>query len=189
MDNVGASVRHMPKPDQLRPDIDAAAAAMKGVKIGSNREIRKLEEYLAPGETVRRIAGGYFAKGQGLLALTDRRLFFLTDGIMKKTSEDFPFARVSSVSWRSGMVQGTVVILAAGSEAKIERVYKDDGRALVDDARALLAAGAQTAAVPAPAAPVDDIPAQIQKLAGLRDAGILSADEFEAKKAELLARM
>jgi len=41
--------------------------------------------------------------------------------------------------------------------------------------------------VAAPSAP--DIPEQITKLASLRDAGILTNEEFEAKKAELLARM
>jgi len=34
-----------------------------------------------------------------------------------------------------------------------------------------------------------DIPAQIRELVRLRDDGILSEDEFEAKKAELLSRM
>jgi hypothetical protein len=34
-----------------------------------------------------------------------------------------------------------------------------------------------------------DIPEQIRQLAGLRDAGIISGTEFEAKKSELLARM
>ncbi len=40
---------------------------------------------------------------------------------------------------------------------------------------------------PTPALP--DIPDQLRKLAELRDAGILTNEEFEAKKAELLARM
>ena len=35
----------------------------------------------------------------------------------------------------------------------------------------------------------DDIPTQIQKLAALKDAGILTEEEFSAKKAELLAKM
>ena len=35
----------------------------------------------------------------------------------------------------------------------------------------------------------DDIPAQLQKLASLKDAGILTEEEFAAKKAELLAKM
>ena len=39
----------------------------------------------------------------------------------------------------------------------------------------------------APAAP--DIAEQLHKLGSLRDAGVLSDAEFEAKKAELLARM
>ncbi len=35
----------------------------------------------------------------------------------------------------------------------------------------------------------EDVPDQIRKLADLRDAGILTAEEFETKKAELLTRM
>jgi len=35
----------------------------------------------------------------------------------------------------------------------------------------------------------DDIPAQIQKLASLKEAGILTEEEFATKKAELLAKM
>ena len=35
----------------------------------------------------------------------------------------------------------------------------------------------------------DDIPAQIKKLAELKDAGILTEDEFAAKKEQLLAKM
>jgi hypothetical protein len=37
--------------------------------------------------------------------------------------------------------------------------------------------------------PNSDIPDQIRKLAELRDAGVISAEEFEAKKAQLLDRM
>lgn len=37
--------------------------------------------------------------------------------------------------------------------------------------------------------PVDDIPTQIKKLADLRDQGILTEDEFNKKKTELLAKM
>lgn len=39
------------------------------------------------------------------------------------------------------------------------------------------------------APPTPDIPGQIRKLAELRDAGVLTDDEFQAKKADLLARM
>lgn len=42
---------------------------------------------------------------------------------------------------------------------------------------------------PATAPTTEDIPSQIEKLAQLRDKGILSPAEFEKKKAELLSRM
>jgi hypothetical protein len=45
-----------------------------------------------------------------------------------------------------------------------------------------------TAPAPTPAAAVS-IPDQLKKIAELRDMGILSNDEFEAKKKELLSRM
>jgi hypothetical protein len=37
--------------------------------------------------------------------------------------------------------------------------------------------------------PADDIPTKLTQLAELRDAGLVSSEEFEVKKAELLARM
>lgn len=40
-----------------------------------------------------------------------------------------------------------------------------------------------------PSTPTEDIPAQIAKLAGLRDQGILTGAEFDAKKTELLSRL
>jgi hypothetical protein len=52
------------------------------------------------------------------------------------------------------------------------------------------APAAAPAAAPTPApAPIGNIPEQIKKLAELRDMGVLTPDEFEAKKKELLSRM
>lgn len=45
------------------------------------------------------------------------------------------------------------------------------------------------APAPAPAAPQVDVAAQLQQLDSLRQQGILTQDEFDAKKAEVLARI
>ncbi|WP_234024163.1 MULTISPECIES: SHOCT domain-containing protein [Microbacterium] len=44
-------------------------------------------------------------------------------------------------------------------------------------------------ATPAPAAAAPDLTAQLQQLAALRDAGVLTEEEFAAKKAHILARI
>ena len=55
-------------------------------------------------------------------------------------------------------------------------------------------AGAAAAADPTPAATAsptqpDDIPARLRELAALHDEGILTPEEYETKKADLLSRM
>ncbi|MBN6192094.1 MULTISPECIES: SHOCT domain-containing protein [unclassified Microbacterium] len=48
---------------------------------------------------------------------------------------------------------------------------------------------APMSAAPAPAAAAPDLTAQLQQLAALRDAGVLTEEEFAAKKADILARI
>jgi hypothetical protein len=56
---------------------------------------------------------------------------------------------------------------------------------------AVAESGAAVAGVPAQTPPIvqESIPDQIKQLADLRDQGIVTNEEFEAKKADLLARM
>jgi hypothetical protein len=93
---------------------------------------------------------------------------------------------------------------------KIETVYAGAGSRVFANAReAAIRANARAASAPGAAPrtagasvsatdgsgpagstkPAGDIADQLVRLAGLRDAGIVTADEFAAKKAELLARM
>ncbi len=173
--------------DELRPDIEAAKKQMR-VKLGGGREIKKLAGYLWEGETVERMTTGAYGKGTGLVVMTDRRLLFVQDGVMSKSTEDFPYSKVSSVSWNSGMMLGTIVVFASGNKAEIKNVNKDDGKEIVDRLRERLAdSPAASSAGPAPAQA--DVMGQLKQLGELKAAGVLSQEEFDAKKAELLSRL
>jgi hypothetical protein len=177
--------------DDLRPDIEAARARMRST-LGSGKEISRLVDHLWEDEQVERMTKGAYGHGTGLLVLTDRRLLFLKEGMTKKT-EDFPLEKVSSVQWSSGIGLGTITIFASGNKAEIKNVNKDNGKEMVDHVRHRLSApkpstdstGGDQGAV----ASAVDIPDQIRKLGELRDSGMVTPEEFEAKKAELLARM
>lgn len=173
----------------LRADIgDAKNRA--GITFGGNREIKKLESHLWEGERVEHLATGRYGGGEGLVALTERRLFFLKDGVMKQTSEDFPFTKISSVQWDSGMMFGTIIVFVSSNRATIDRVIKGVGRQMVDTIRARISGGeAKPAPAPAstPAAP--DVMGQLKQLGELRDAGVVTPEEFETKKADLLKRL
>jgi Bacterial PH domain/Short C-terminal domain len=172
-----------------RPDIAAAREHMRAT-LGSGKEVKRLATHLWEGERVELMAQGQRPNhaSAGLVVLTDRRLLFVKEGMFgRSNTEDFPFEKISGVEWSSGMATGTLTVSAMGNEAKIKSVNKDDGKELTDLLRSRTS-GAQQAAA-APSSGQGDIPDQLKKLAELRDAGIVSGAEFEAKKADLLSRM
>lgn len=194
---AGQAARQEAKATQLvgddRPDITAAAAQMNW-RFGGKRELRNLASHLHDGEIVRRIAQGTYENNQGILVLTDVRLLFLFHGIMGQAKEDFPLKLISSVQTKTGFASGELKIFVSGNNAVISSVINTDLAPLADALREGMAK--QHAPVPAPVPlPAASRPAEtdpfeaMQKLASLRDAGILTDDEFEAKKRNILDRM
>lgn len=171
---------------QLRPDIQAARNRMS-YRLGSNREIKRLVNYLWEGETVTHLVGGVYGPGTGLVVLTDRRMMFIKDGWTSQVTEDFPFEKISSVQWSAGMMLGKITIFASGNKAEIEQVQKPDGKAIVDALNSIITkAPAPVPAVPVTTAPVQPAPApaslsqvpSFELVKELRNRGALSPEEF-----------
>jgi hypothetical protein len=171
--------------DGLRPDIAAAAAKMR-TKIGGKREIKRLVEHLWEGESVRLIVSGQYGNGIGILVATDRRLFFLKDGVMSKTSEDFPYSKVTSIQWSSGMLMGTITIFASGNKAEIKNVDKVGGKDIVDNVRGLLAQASAAPSAPQPPPVAARSTDQLAQLVQMHRSGALTDEEFTAAKARQL---
>jgi hypothetical protein len=179
--------------DDLRPDIAAARQQMKAT-VGSGKEVKRLASHLWEGEQVERMAQGQRPDDAtaGLLVLTDKRLLYVKEGMFGHKTEDFPLDKISSVDWKSGMATGTLTVSAMGNEKKIKNLNKEDGKEMTDLLRNRTFGAQQVAPVADSAQagqPAPDIPDQIRKLGELRDAGVLTEEEFEAKKNELLSRM
>jgi hypothetical protein len=146
------------------------------------------------------------------LVITDHRVIVIKVGF--RTGQtlggkviSYPYPNISSVEVRSPILSGVFEISAAGTQG-VEKSYWNPGgkggawhapNAIAilkrqvpkfQQAANLIREHARQASGPAaPPAPTQNIPEQIQGLAALRDQGILSADEFEAKKTDLLSRM
>ncbi len=120
---------------------------------------------------------------------TDSLLSSVTDIQSKRSAIggmlDFGNIRVMTASGDSGEDNFTSII---GPEAFKKVVLEQKTLAMANPAAVAPAAPAPAAVQAAAPAPADPM-AQIDQLAKLRDAGSISSDEFEAKKAELLARI
>lgn len=163
--------------DDLRSDIAAAKARMR-LPSGVGRELRRLEWILHEEETVERMASGIHGRGVGLVALTDQRLLFLRRRWLSQTFEDVPISRITSVQWHVSVMSGTITVFATGVKAEITNVQKDDGRELTERLRERIAG-----------ADAEGIIEQIRRLGELHAEGLLTDEEFAAKKAELLRRL
>jgi hypothetical protein len=171
-----------------RQDIAEAADRM-GWTFGGRRELKKLPEHLFDNETVRFIAQGAYLGKQGIAVLTNQRLLFVFHGFMSQSIEDFPLDRISSVASKAGMVRGDLKVHASGNDAVISNIVKEDLKFLADALRQRLSEGANGKLGTSGPQQQPDLMDQLRKLAELRDAGILTPDEFEAKKADILSRL
>lgn len=167
--------------------LEALAKEKLAYQMGVKKELRNLPGLLHEREDVVNLARGKYDGKQGLVVVTDRRVLFLSEGIGRHKLEDFPYDKVTSVQSEKGMVQGGLKIFASGNTAVIEDVYpKERAPEIGDYVRSRLHKAPEPIA---PVAPTNDPMEQIRKLGELRDAGVLTLEEFEQKKRELLERI
>ena len=87
------------------------------------------------------------------------------------------------------MAAGTAVIAGTAGAVRHHQEQKYSNQAAEQQAeqQAIYDQGVAAAQQAAPAAPAMDLTAELQKLASLKQAGVLSDEEFAAAKAKLLA--
>jgi hypothetical protein len=127
----------------------------------------------------------------GILTLGVSTVF---TGVRGHDTDMIPIAMITSVTSKKGMGSNTVVSVFTSAGAVEFRVSHKEASIARDTLnRLILESKAGTAPQvihqSAPAAiSTPDVGAQLQQLGTLRDQGILTEEEFTAKKAELLAR-
>ena len=138
--------------------------------------------------------------------VTSDRVIFRT-GVLAKRGVEIPMERINNINFHQGMWErvigaGDLDIESAGKEGQshFDDVWHPDGvqqelyRQMEANAkkRASWSNPGITSAPTAPAAAATSaptVPEQLQQLADLRDRGVITAAEFETKKAQLLERM
>jgi hypothetical protein len=202
-----------------KPEVQTAEAALRrsgGVTPGGlpmdplHKRVEKLlAGSLGQGETVlARVAGG----ADQALILTEHRALIIKIGFMagqtfggKVTS--FEYRNITAVEVRMSLMTGSFEISAGGVQGA-ERSYwkaespnsawkapntipinRSEFPKFQLAANAIRERSAIALAMPTAQSPASDVPDQLRRLADLRDQGVLTNEEFQAKKTELLARM
>lgn len=146
-------------------------------------EAKALLDVLGPDEIPERAVKGTLGSGNGLLVGTDRRAIFIDKGLIGLRVEEYPYDKISSIQFKTGMMLGEISIHTSGTAAEIKNVQKAETRTFAEWLRTRIS---QKAAPSGTASTQDDPMSQLAKVAELHKAGILTDEEFAAKKKQLL---
>lgn len=168
----------------------------KGMHSGERKMLYNL---LEDDETLECLVGGKFGPDlgrshiardkslhSGVGVSTDRRVIFLDAGFLSTEVAELPYSSIETISYSTGFARGGLKIAARGSTSLQMEMIQPMGQAklFADAVRKRLNAGLTVAAptVVQTASAMDEL----EKAAALYERGLLTPEEFAAKKAQLL---
>lgn len=165
-----------------------------------DRLVGQAHEHLEPGEVVlAAVQGSYETKilgsdttRAGVLLATDRRIVFYAKKLGGFDLESFPYRGVSSFEQSKSMMGFSVAFFASGNRVHMKWIPATNDVVLFTDViKRHLHAGSSgvPAQVDEPANAQRDTMSLLRQLGELREAGVLTQQEFDDKKAELLSRL
>jgi hypothetical protein len=171
---------------------------------------RALDDNLMPGEEIRVIIRGDM---ESAMAVTDRRIFIFKKGYFSGVAGgeklgSWELRNLTGIQFETGVITGVLALQGAGIEAGevstsggidarkaahtlyLNRSNFDEAREGVPVLRQLMTDAHHMPASTAAASGSAKSPAeQLRELADLRDSGLVTPEEFEEKRRELVARM
>ena len=149
-------------------------------------ERKMLYRLLESDEHLECLCGGDFKTNSGVAVATDRRVIFLDKGIASTEVAELTYNSIESISYSGGMMRSSLKFgLVGATTLSVENVRpKEQAKVFADTVRKRLNAGPTVVAptVVQTASAMDEL----EKAAALYERGLLTPEEFAAKKAQLL---
>lgn len=179
-------------PEQLKARYNEIAKEMGDDQFFTKRELNHLPHVLQEGEQVLAFTSGLMNNNTWLITLTDRRIIFLDKGMiygLRQAAIDLD--KVNAISGETGLLFGNIAIQDSASTFEIRNVWKKSVMRFTNRVQQAIEARKQARVRPAAAAPAprqdDEVIVKLERLAALRERGVLNDDEFAAQKARILA--
>lgn len=155
--------------------------------FGTKKELAYLPEILNPEEHVLGLISGFLDGNTWIISLTEKRVIFLDKGMIYGLKQrEIPLDKINSISQKRGLLLGTITIQDGATAIKIENIDKNSLHSFVD----ALNSAIDNFKSPFKTAPVRSqshySADELRKFKDLFDEGIITKEEFEAKKKQIL---
>lgn len=155
--------------------------------FGTKKEVASLHEILTPDETIVGLCSGLMDNETWLVAVTNQRIILLNKGMLYGLKQiEYPIEQIKSVSHSTGMVFGEILIDTGGQVKKIDNVMKTAVPKIAGLISDLVhnRAGRNQSSITQQGTP--DAIALLERLAAMKEKGLLSEEEFESEKKKIL---
>ncbi|HEP2720990.1 TPA: PH domain-containing protein [Streptococcus pyogenes] len=162
-------------------------AGFNNLRLGVNKEIKALSKILDDNETIQYATSGVL-EGTVLMVLTQRRVLFIDCGLlygMKQT--EIPLDMVNSVSFKKGLLMGTITISHGSGNSLIKNVPSNNCSIMTDKIKKC-AEEYKGRKINTKTNVNSSVADELLKLKSLVESGILTQEEFETQKAKLLVK-
>lgn len=176
-------------PAERKAEYKRIATEMGDDGFFTKKEMNHLPETLHDGEELLGFASGLMDNKTWLMALTDHRILLLDKGMLYGLRQtEFLLRNVSAISYETGMLMGKLVVQVGSVEHTISQVPKKAVANFAERARSAIdRLSSGTSSTPTATTAGDDVVSRLERLASLRDRGVLTDEEFAAQKAKILA--
>ena len=169
-------------------------------KILGFKEIKVLPDILWEDEVLERVVQGRYhygmglrmGHGMGILCATNKRLIYVEKGLLRGLQvEDFLYDKITSIEYKIGMIQGKINVFALGNKAYFDCIEKKQAKEFGDYVRARITkeskhAGLSSEKQSPDATTVEQKLNALERLAKLKEQGILTEEELQAEKKAII---
>lgn len=169
--------------------VEEKIESMEEVKTwGTNKEINELPNVLGDNEELIYITSGLYEDNTWLIALTDKRILFLDKGLIYGLKQkDITLDKVNSVEYETGIIFSKIKVWNGAEYIIIDKVLNKYANIMVRYITEELELYKDKMLRPRIVEETnEDRINQLAKLGKLRDAGVLTQEEFEETKRKIL---
>lgn len=155
--------------------------------FGTKKEVKELPNVMYEGETLEYLMSGFLNGNTWLITCTNKRVLFLDKGMLFGCKQlEIPLEKINSIEAKKGLFLGSIAIWDGASAMKIDQVQKTALQPFVTAVNNAREAYKKQVSSPSVAPVENDYITQLEKLAELKEKGIITQEEFETKKKQIL---
>lgn len=156
--------------------------------FGTKKELKALPEYINSDEDIKYVTSGFYENNTILLVLTNQRMLFLDKGLVYGVNKiEIPIDKINSVSYKKGLVLSNLKMFNGAAPIEVQNIANNTIEELTKEINNAIrnynTPSNQSVNMIQNSFSAAD---EIKKFKELLDLGVITKEEFDLKKKDLL---